>query len=333
MTSSSRADLADAVVDFLPAKAIAGLSVVAKPLREAQARVVHAAARRRNRSEAVTRAAFQALEAGEVSHFRETWNDGRARWTFLGVGSYFTRMVESENAPPRLELCCEVLHNVRQGLTCQFSEVGRRLVRFRVQVFMETTLATLYERPFEVGCVAITGSKAAQLWSGYDDFGTGICIAKEPYPAPVSLKWFNNSVYETLVEEITLDEVYTVDASFFYLANPREVVAEVSVNGGSPVYLQCDIEPVNFVHLCSQDDNLTAQYGDIDVWYEPATLYGTDIYEPEDLPPRRRQPGPYSPISPDYTPTSPPYTPPVSPAHELPPTPTSPPPTGWDSAD
>ena len=328
----TRADLADAVVDFLPAKAIACLSVVAKPLRDAQARVVHAAARRRDRSEAVTRATFQALEAGEVSHFRESWNDGRARWNFrdvlgrpfpnLGVWGfeqghgYDFGIVELENTPPRLLIARHgEIVTFRRGLTCQFSEVGRRLVRFRVEVSVDAS--TMDPNFFEVGCAAITGARAEQMWSGHGDFGTGICFVKEYGPTGVCLKWFNDSVHETLVQGVT-DEVYTVDASFIYCAYP--MVARVSVNGGNPVYLPCHIPPVNFVHLYSQDSNIIARYGNIDVWHEPATPYGTGIYESPYEAPRR----PRSPTSPDYTPLG-------SPAHEPPPTPTSPPPTGWDS--
>lgn len=301
----SRADLADAVVEFLPAKAIARLSVVAKPLREAQARVVLAAARRRNRSEAVTRATFQALEAGESSHFRETWSDGRARWNFYGAlglpcpnlgawgfeqgHGYDFGIVERENTPPRLLIARNEPEpvNVRRGLTCQFSEVGRRVVRFRVQVSIDASFMNPYPRNFEVGCAAITGSNAAQIRPGFDnffgtDFGIGICFVKddpEGYRGTgVSLKWFSNCNYSTLVQDVT-EALYTVDASFLYYGRAYTVaMARVSVNGGNPVWVQCDSSPVNFVHLYSQDRGMV-RYGEIDVWYEPATPYGTGSYQ------------------------------------------------------
>ena len=279
------------------------ISVVAKPLREAQARVVHAAARRRNRSEAVTRATFQALEAGESSHFRETWSDGRARWNFYGAlglpcpnlgawgfeqgHGYDFGIVERELTPPRLLIARHEPVDVRRGLTCQFSEVGRRVVRFRVQVSVDASFMNPYPRNFEVGCAAITGSQCAQIWSGYGHFGTGngICFVKddpEGYRGTgVSLKWFSDSDYFTLVQDVT-EALYTVDASFLYYkydGNAKPLaMTRVSVNGGNPVLLPCHISPVNFVHLYSQDRGMV-RYGEIDVWYEPATPYGTGSYQ------------------------------------------------------
>ena len=97
----------------------------------------------------------------------------------------------------------------------------------------------------------------------------------------MSLKWFSDSDYFTLVQDVT-EALYTVDASFLYYkydGNAKPLaMTRVSVNGGNPVLLPCHISPVNFVHLYSQDRGMV-RYGEIDVWYEPATPYGTGSYQ------------------------------------------------------
>ena len=72
-----RDDARAAVVDFLPTETIAVLAMVAKPLREAQSRLLITAIRRRGKTAVpnptTTRALLEALLVGEAPHFCETW--------------------------------------------------------------------------------------------------------------------------------------------------------------------------------------------------------------------------------------------------------------------
>ena len=74
-----RDDARAAVVDFLPTETIAGLAMVAKPLREAQSCLLTTAIKRRGKTAVpnppTTRALLDALTIGEPKHFCETGSE------------------------------------------------------------------------------------------------------------------------------------------------------------------------------------------------------------------------------------------------------------------
>ena len=80
-----RDDARAAVVDFLPTSTIAVLAIVAKPLREAQSRLLITAIRRRGKTAVpnppTTRALLDALLVGEPQHLCEDWERGLEDWS------------------------------------------------------------------------------------------------------------------------------------------------------------------------------------------------------------------------------------------------------------
>ena len=276
----SRTDLADSVVSFLPAKAFARLSLVSKPLLEAQPRVVFAAARRRNVAEIFTRACFEVLETSDWRHFRETWTDGLARWTMPDplLPQYHFGIA---GTPPQLELERHSYSgHCHEGLFRQFSDVGaRRVKRFRMQVAIE-------EHGFgeneAVGYFIICGKEENAANRGNNDsqfgperkIGAGLFFSNIYGDGEMQLKWLMQSAEgvnesKTLAESVLVGEVYTIDASFSYGNDHHRdaCIASVSVNGGPPTSVPGRLRPLSALHLYNLY-NGTARYGDIDVWYE-----------------------------------------------------------------
>ena len=83
-------DARAAVVDFLPTETIAVLAVVAKPLRDAQSRLLLTAIKRRGKtlpSPPTTRACLDTLIVGETHYFCEKWERGLEEWIWTGHNS------------------------------------------------------------------------------------------------------------------------------------------------------------------------------------------------------------------------------------------------------
>ena len=110
-----KADLADTVVSFLPADSVGRLPLVSRAQRDAQPRVLFAAARERGVAGELALACVQTLRGAERNlvhhHFRETWSDGISeRWLPHGVQGAPARVVLDRctaalvGTPPRLEL-------------------------------------------------------------------------------------------------------------------------------------------------------------------------------------------------------------------------------------
>ena len=101
-----KADLADTVVSFLPADSVGRLPLVSRAQRDAQPRVLFAAARERGVAGELALACVQTLRGAERNlvhhHFRETWSDGISeRWFANGHDGCTAALV---GTPPRLEL-------------------------------------------------------------------------------------------------------------------------------------------------------------------------------------------------------------------------------------
>lgn len=266
----SRTDLADSVVNFLPAKAIAGLALVSKPLLEAQPRVVFAAARRRNVADVVTRACFEALKTGELRHFRELWTDGLARWTMMeSVRSWYR--FGTIGTPPRLELdrYTSPEDDDHGGFYCPFSGSNERITRFRMQVAVdriEDSGAAGYAilARHDPGDVRLTNEITGMYFNGVvDDDG-------EP-TGELKLQWLMKNMRgintsTLLAGNVRFGEMCTIAASFYYDVADT-CTARVSVNGQPAASIYGRMHPASALHLYNLD-NGTARYGDIDVWYE-----------------------------------------------------------------
>ena len=84
-------DARAAVVDFLSTRTIAVLPIVAKPLREAQSRLIHTAIKRRGKTlpnPPTTRACLDTLIVGETHYFCEKWERGLEEWRWINTVSY-----------------------------------------------------------------------------------------------------------------------------------------------------------------------------------------------------------------------------------------------------
>ena len=270
----SRTDLADSVVSFLPAKAIAGLALVSKPLLEAQPRVVFAAARRRNVADVVTRACFEALKTGELSHFRETWTDGLARWTMMeSVRSCYR--FGTVGTPPQLELERDASLGSRtgfRGFYCPFSGSNGRIKRFRMQVALDSVEASLVNRA--AGYAILARHDPGDLHIRGDLAGTHFkCIVDDDgeRTGELKLQWLMKNMQgintsTLLAGNVRFGEMYTIAASFSYDSDAA-CTARVSVNEQPAISFTGQLRPLSALHLYNLD-NGTARYGDIDVWYE-----------------------------------------------------------------
>jgi len=262
----SRTDLADSVVSFLPAKAIAGLALVSKPLLEAQPRVVFAAARRRNVAEKFTRACFEALATSDWHHFRETWTDGLARWTMPDSLLPHYRF-GTAGTPPRLELERDG-SGIHMGFYCLFSGSSERITRLRMQVALDS-LEDNGAAGYAILARHSPGDSPADTGSGSyfshvtDDDG-------EP-TGELDLRWLMKDMQgintsAALARNIRVGEMYTIDASYSYDSDGA-CTAHVSVNGQPAALFTGRMHTVNILQLYNFSGGL-ARYGDIDVWYE-----------------------------------------------------------------
>ena len=268
-------------MSFLPAKAIAGLALVSKPLLEAQPRVVFAAARRRNVADVVTRACFEALKTGELRHFRETWTDGLARWTMMeSVRSSYR--VGIAGTPPRLELDRYTSPDDGQGhdgFYCPFSGSNGRIKRFRMQVAVDR----LEEEDFTGGAggyAILAHHNPGDLRIKGDLAGTYFESSLYGDGAPtgeLDLRWLMKDMRgETMstvlagfgagAGSVQFGEMCTIAASFSYYSDGA-CTARVSVNEQPAVSFTGQLRPLSTIHLYNYHSGL-ARYGDIDVWYE-----------------------------------------------------------------
>ena len=113
----SREDPRTAVIDYLPTKTIAKLPFVAKPLRDAQSRLLLTAIKRRGKTavpNSTMRALLDTLVIGEPHYFGETWEQ-------VSIYGYSPqcRLVCNENAPLALRSSVQQSPDGGYFLSCQ----------------------------------------------------------------------------------------------------------------------------------------------------------------------------------------------------------------------
>ena len=280
-----RDDARAAVVDFLPTESVAVLAMVAKPLREAQSRLLITAIRRRGKTDIpsppTTRACLDALLVGEPQLFCENWERGfLVGCLACDVEDQLARHSSVEQSPDGeyfLEL--NGSSHIHRGYALSLRARNLLVKRLRVSMSYVECLRVPHGSG-AVGYVMLCGPDApTHPYAGHsaiDDFMGGPRFSLREN-GQVSLKWLEYGPEDTgnqdhvLVEGTEPNTTYLVDATF----NHGSVTSclgtvDISVNGqtvaeGIPVVYN----PLASIQLYNWSQGIS-QIGEIDVWYEKA---------------------------------------------------------------
>jgi len=279
-----KADLADTVISFLPADSVGRLPLVSRAQRDAQPRVLFAAARARGAAKELAFACVETLRRVERDlvhhHFRETWSDGISeRWFADGHDGCTAALV---GTPPRLELqrvrgsghggC------LRYNLRCPFSSPVT-ISRLRVQMSAPEFGNGGY---YFLLCGSVDADNPQWIPHEFDDYlalnplvGLELLRYNTTFPKRETLLWLGNDDktlgshrdYHSLVAVHPPTEPamwHTVDAVFPYDSS----AVLVSVNGGPYTRIDCRrSRDIRSIHLFPGTAGGIARYGDIEVWY------------------------------------------------------------------
>jgi hypothetical protein len=287
-----KADLADTVVSFLPADSVGRLPLVSRAQRDAQPRVLFAAARERGVAGELALACVETLRGADRDlvhhHFRETWSDGISeRWFADGHDGCTAALV---GTPPRLELRRVGGHGhggcLRYDLCDNDDRLSAGMVsRLRVQMSASND--------WNASSFFLLCGNSQTTTDDDDDLDwphdylalnpiVGLKLIKRRGVCQ-QLRWLApmDGIPESshlLVDEYHPNDAvmwYTVDAVFPYNSS----VVLVSVNGGPYKRIGCRrSRDIRSIHLYPNGDGGTARYGDIEVWYSEELF--VEDYEP-----------------------------------------------------
>ena len=277
-------DARAAVVDFLPTETIAVLAVVAKPLRDAQSRLLLMAIRRRGKttvpSPPTTRACLDALLVGEPQHFCEDWERGfLVGCLACDVEDQLARHSSVEQSPDGghfLEL--NGSSHIHRGYALSLRARNLLVKRLRVSMSYVECFPDHHHHRGAVGYVMLCGPDApTHPYAGHsaiDDFMGGLRFSLRENEQ-VSLKWLQynpeNNQDHVLVEGTEPNTTYLVDATFQdeSLTSCLGTV-DISVNGQTVAQgLPVAYRPLSSIQLYNWSQGIS-QIGEIDVWYEKA---------------------------------------------------------------
>ena len=278
----SRDDVRTAVCDFLPTKTIAVLPVVAKPLRAAQTPLLVTAIRRRGKTTVptppTTRALLNALLVGEPQYFCENWEGELEHWEEEAPEDYPLHL--SRRGP---DYRTRYLELIRDNVTGDDDE-GNHLGLFRrihgknlhVTRFRITMVFLHCDYPGGVGyamlrCPAPGSDIIGPRFDLDYDYDSD---ADEARISHVKLVWMgagaNGLGNLILVEEVSPDTSYTIDARFRHEVTSAEGRFDVSVNGQLVIEgLPFRDEPLEKLQLYNYSRG-TVHVGPIELWYEKA---------------------------------------------------------------
>ena len=278
-----REDARAAVADFLPTETIALVAMVAKPLREAQSRLLITAIRRRGKTTVpnppTTRALLDALLVGEPKHFCEDWERAfLPHCQVCDVEEQLARDSSVEQSPDGgyfLEL--NGSSNSHRGYALSLRARNLLVKRLRVSMSYVECLRVPHGSG-AVGYVMLCGPDApTHPYAGHsaiDDFMGGLRFSLRENEQ-VSLKWLQynpeNNQDHVLVEGTEPNTTYLVDATFQHESVTSCLgTVDISVNGqtvaeGIPVVYN----PLSSIQLYNWSQGIS-QIGEIDVWYEKA---------------------------------------------------------------
>ena len=279
-----REDARAAVADFLPTETIALVAMVAKPLREAQSRLLITAIRRRGKTTVpnppTTRALLDALLVGEPKHFCEDWERAfLPHCQVCDVEEQLARDSSVEQSPDGgyfLEL--NGSSNSHRGYALSLRARNLLVKRLRVSMSYVECFPDHHHHRGAVGYVMLCGPDApTHPYAGHsaiDDFMGGLRFSLRENEQ-VSLKWLQynpeNNQDHVLVEGTEPNTTYLVDATFQHESVTSCLgTVEISVNGqtvaeGIPVIYN----PLSSIQLYNWSPGIS-QIGEIDVWYEKA---------------------------------------------------------------
>jgi len=249
------------VVDFLPTESVAVLAMVAKPLREAQACLLTTAIRRRGKTTVpnptTTRALLDALLVGEPHYFGETWERGMEEWRRVCYEQAPLARNSSVKQYPDGGYFLELLGPGSHHKGFARSLRAQNLLVTRLRVTM--SYAELGDNPLLHGCAAGNvmlcgpGANPEHGVSALSDFMGGPRFGSEGNG--VSLVWLEyvhdgDNGPRMLVEGVTPNTRYVVDATFRHESTSCFGTVDISVNGqtvaeGIPIVYS----PLRSIHL------------------------------------------------------------------------------------
>ena len=276
-----REDARAAVADFLPTETIALVAMVAKPLREAQSRLLITAIRRRGKTAVpnppTTRALLDALLVGEPHYFCETWERGYSpQWRLVcDEGTALARLSSVESSPDGGYFLEMQGFGVHRGFVRSL-QAPNLLVR-RLRVTMSYT--GIHDPHRSIGYVLLCGPLAPTHQGAggdaTDDFMGGPRFSSEGNGV-VSLVWLEyvhdgDNEARMLLEGVTPNTRYVVDATF----NHESVTScsgtvDISVNGQMVAEgISIVYSPLRSIALYNFGPGVS-MIGGIEIWSERA---------------------------------------------------------------
>ena len=285
----SREDPRTAVIDFLPTSTIAVLAVVAKPLRDAQSRLLLTAIKRRGKTavpNSTTRALLDTLVIGEPHYFGEKWERGYSpQWYRASAAKLplyrYSSVKECPDGGYFLELSGSD-YGGHKGFARSLRAKNLLVTRLRVTM----SYAELVEIGEEddpggaVGYVMLCGPGASpgpifQKPSALSDFMGGPRFSSEGNGV-VSLVWLEyvhdgDNEARMLLEGVTPNTRYVVEAVFQHESVTSCFgTVDISVDGQTVVQgLRVVYNPLSSIQLYNTG-NGTARIGGIEIWSEKA---------------------------------------------------------------
>ena len=272
-----RDDVTDSVVDFLPTKTIAVLPIVAKPLRDAQQRVLLTAVRRRGKtvpSPPTTRAFLDTLIVGEPHYFREDWEGGLDQWREAGSLPWTTGAAGRGTTGAAYT----VKPSHGGGSYLEITKGGNNFVEEHRGVFREinggeTLLVKRLRITMSYEMCPSDSAVGYALVCGPGRPVGGPRFNRDYEDGSASLVWFPTTSGDrrVLLEEAEPNTTYIIDAVFHHesVTSYRGFV-DISVNGQQVAQeVSCYYRPLTSVHVYNWGVG-TSVIEEIEVWSEVA---------------------------------------------------------------
>ena len=278
-----RDDVTDSVVDFLPTKTIAVLPIVAKPLRDAQQRVLLTAVRRRGKTlpgPRSTRALLETLIVGEPRYFREDWEGGLEQWresagytaaAAVGRGNsgaaYTVKPFHGGGRCLEIDKAGYYENESHKGVSRRIHGENLRVTRLRVTMSYVNMVDA-------VGYLLLCGPPRGPglAYNALHNSMGGPKFDRDDDDVE-TLVWFRPGCTPVTIQllEATPNTAYTVDAVFHVESETCcSGSVDVSVNGQQLVQgVPFDHVPLSRVHAYNFSSG-TSKMGEIEVWYEAA---------------------------------------------------------------
>ena len=274
----SREDPRTAVIDFLPTSTIAVLAVVAKPLRDAQSRLLLTAIKRRGKTavpNSTTRALLDTLVIGEPHYFGEKWERGYSpQWYRASAAKLplyrYSSVKECPDGGYFFELS-GLIYSSHKGFSRSLRAKNLLVTRFRVTMSYENLVVG---PGCAVGYVMLCGRHTYGIGGALGDFMGGPMFSRGN--GIVSLTWLQyvqdgDNVDRMLLEGVRPNEPYYVDATFQHESVTSCFgTVDISVDGQTVAQgLRVVYNPLSSIHLYNIG-NGTARIGGIEIWSEKA---------------------------------------------------------------